>query len=1034
MAEVLVEDEELTVDEETLSSEYFETLDEAEVSCIRSALDEDDYDSMLERKVVSGQRVTDRYELEIWGCLTQENAVDLYLSAFYTFRPDGDHTVDELTEIDACHRSLLQYVDFARYLEASVTDIHVTHEWYVPRNLTLTSHSLAGCWFKEKSGSNPYWTFPIHETRPINFLDGDRTGSSADDISVWRDGLDGVSEKERDCIRSEIGSNQYHSLLAQAIFDGKTEPSDVAVWGCLSKESAVSFLKRTAAFDFVGRFEYFHRTDERFGRYLVRDEVACMDRVLERMDIPRLISAGLPDVGVEDYRHGVAAMIGFGLCFGPLPSVVELDDYSDEKEGATEIAIGSFVKGNIDVKFNAEPDSDQDVFQFDPVLGLVYELDLNYGKWGPIDFTSDELPYFSISVIKPDGWAEFSTSRPVFWEPSSNGVHYLFVKGAGPLPYEFEISISDYVDDFGSDFEAATEIPIGGTIEGTIRKVNEHDFFRFVAEGEVSYQLDVELSDDYFAPDLGRDDLTVTFFDTDRNLIGEISDRLVWQAPSSGELFLQVTGRGSRSHQGSYSISVSLSSYHDDHGDDPESATEISLGGNVAGSLGTDLDDDYFYFDAVGGQAYEMSVEPNDDGGLHFDLVDAEGNSIAPEQSALIWQAINEGRYFIRVWSEEIGDYTLSLNASDYVDDHRQNEPTAVLIGQPTAGYILNPPDLDAFSFVAVAGEAYDIEVEFGTLDDVIMQLRDAQGKWLGRFDEEKFTWHAWKSGDYLVYLYSPDGGTYTFTISNSDYRDDHGDDEENATELEFGETVSGMIGFDAGYHWYSVVRSDGDPDVFSFVTERGQIYQIDIELGSLLRSRFKLFDPSGDILKTVDTHLLWEAESSGKHYVMVSGLGVGDYELTVDRFEYSNDYGSDFASATPIEVGEDLPGTIGVATERDFFRFTATEGEVYEIHLIAAPYEVHRIAEGLRKPQVSLFDANGAELAGEPDFTERPLMLRQYLILNVEDLAAKEYYIVVSSREHSWGRRSLDDDWSPTSLDDPEYVGDYRLFIKVLK
>ena len=157
------------------------------------------------------------------------------------------------------------------------------------------------------------------------------------------------------------------------------------------------------------------------------------------------------------------------------------------------------------------------------------------------------------------------------------------------------------------------------------------------------------------------------------------------------------------------------------------------------------------------------------------------------------------------------------------------------------------------------------------------------------------------------------------------------------------------------------MVSGEGDPDMFSFVLERGQLYQIDVEPGSLLRSRFKLFDPAGEILEFADTRLLKEAESSGKHHVMVSGLGVGDYELTVDHFEYSNDYGSDFASATPIEIGEDLPGTIGVATERDFFRFTSTEGEAYEVHLIAAPYEVHRIAEGLRKPQVSLFDANGA-------------------------------------------------------------------------
>ena len=665
--------------------------------------------------------------------------------------------------------------------------------------------------------------------------------------------------------------------------------------------------------------------------------------------------------------------------------------------------------------------------------GLVYELELDYGNWGPTDFTSDELPYFSISVIKPDGWAEFSTSRPVLWEPSSSGVHHLFVKGAGSFPYEFEISISDYVDDFGSDFDAATEIPIGGMVEGTIRQVNEHDYFRFVAEGGVSYQLDVELSDDYWRPDHGRDDLTVTFIDTDRNPIGEISDRRIWQAPSSGEFFLQVSGR-SRSHQGSYSITVSASSYRDDHGDEPGSATEISLGGNVAGSLGTDLDDDYFYFDAVDGQTYEMSIEPNVDGAIHFDLVDAEGDSISQEQSTLIWQAIDEGRYFIRVWSDEIGDYMVSLNTSDYVDVHRKNEPTAVLIGQPTEGYIFNSSDVDVFSFVGVAGEAYDIEVEFGTLNQVNMSLRDSQGRWLDWTDEERFTWQAWESGDYSVYLYSPDEGSYTFTVSNSDYRDDHGDDEENATVLEIGETVSGVIGFDAGYHWFDVVPGQGDPDMFSFVAERGQLYQIDVEPGSLLRSRFKLFDPAGEILEFADTRLLKEAESTGKHHVMVSGLGVGDYELTVDHFEYSNDYGSDFASATPIEIGEDLPGTIGVATERDFFRFTSTEGEAYEVHLIAAPYEVHRIAEGLRKPQVSLFDANGAELAGEPDFTEKPLMLRQYLILNVEDLASKEYYIVVSSREHSWGRRSLDDDWSPMSLDDPEYVGDYRLFITKLE
>ena len=996
---------------------------------------------MLERKVVSGQRVTDRHELEIWSCLAQENAVDLYLSAFYTFEPDGDRTVDDLAEIDACHRSLLQYVDFARYLESSVTDID-TYHWFVPRNLTLIRDSLNRCSSHGQTDLTSFWTPPVYETRPINF--------KPDDRSVWRDGLDGISEEERGCIRNEIGSENYEAFLAEAIFDGKTEPSDVVIWGCLGKESAVNVLKKTESFDALRSIESWLRHPERSTSDSATDAVACMARVLERMDIPRLIAAGLPDVGVEDYHHGVAAVIGFGLCFRSLPSVVEIDDHSDEIDDATEISVGSLVEGKLEEKFHAERYLVQDVFRISAEHGVVYELDLKYGNWSPNDSPGDERRYFVIDVAKRDelwrnsarpGLVEggLRTSRPVLWAPSSSGVHYLIVKGVAPLPYEFKISVSDYVDDFGSDFEAATEIPIGGAVEGTIGRMNELDYFKFVAEKGVSYQIEVELSDDYWTPDYGRDDLKVTLIDTDRNPIGDISDRRIWQAPSSGGFFLQVSGQerirnlGHYSLHGSYSLSVSESSYSDDHGDDPASATEINQGASVSASLGEDLDDDYFYFDAVSGQAFEMSIETEGDAAIHFDLANAEGRSIAREQSGLIWQAIDDGRYFIRVWSDEIGDYTLSLNASNYADDHRKNEPTAVFIGQPTEGYILNAYDRDAFTFPGVAGEAYDIAVELGTLNGANLSVYDPQGKWLGP-DDERSAWQVWVTGNHLVYLRSSDQGSYTFTVSSSNYRDDHGDDEENATVLEFGETVSGVIGFDAGYNWSAAGSNEGDHDMFSFVAERGEIYQFDVELGSLLRSRIKLFDPSGDILKNVDTHLLWEAESSGKHHVRISGLGVGDYELTVDRFDYSNDHGNDFASATPIEVGDDLPGIIGLATERDFFRFTATEGKAYEIHLIAlpaVPYEVYRIAEGLRQPQVSLFDADGAEIAGEPDFTKA---VTQYLRLNVENLASKEYYIVVSSRQYSWARRSLDDDWSPTTLDDSEFVGDYRLLIKVLE
>ena len=983
----MVEDEELTVDEETLWSEYFETLDEVEVSCIHLALDEDDYDSMLERKVVSGQRVTDRHELEIWGCLTQENAVDLYLSAFYTFKPDGDRTDDELAEINACHRSLLQYADFARYLESAAVGTS-------NGGRSLMSTSLGGCSRLRDTELIPFGAVPVYEVRPINFAPNQEV--------VWRDAVDVVSPRERDCVRSELGADRYELILDEAVLDGITEPWEGAVWRCLGNETAASIFKDVASFGFL------RQLSRNFGGELERDNEICLEGLLTRIDIPRLIEAGLPDAGLDDFRHGIAALIGIGLCIGSLPSIIEVDDHSDGIEGATEIAIGSFVEANLDAKFNAI--FDQDVFQFIAASGLAYELDLNYGVGGPINFTGDEQAFFSIQVAGPDGRQEFITSRPVLWEPSRSGVHELVVAGAGPLPYEFEVSISDYVDDFGDSFESATEIPIGGSVEGTIGPIRENDYFSFRAEAGDTYQIDVSLEDDYRA-DLGVNDLRVDLIGSDRNRIGRIERRRVWEAPASGVYFL----RAYNSHQGSYSISISVSSYRDDHADSPSGATEISVSGIVEGAIGEDFDQDYFYFDAESGESLEINVESEFDRDFYVHIRDV-GNELllTSQRSHFVWVALETGRYFIRIWSSEIGHYALTLDASDYVDDHRDNEATAVLIGQTTGGYIFNQWDRDLFSFVGVAGQAYEVAVEFGTLDQVSMWMYDAQGVQLKRIEwDGRFTWQAPETGTYYVYLRAFGEGTYSFTVFNSDYRDDHGDDESFATQAMLGETVSGVIGLDAGFEWNAVGNTDGDHDVFSFAAERGQLYSVEVEHGSLLRSSIKLFDAAGDLQSSGATRIVWEAERSGKHFVRVSGLGVGDYELTVDLFDYSDDHGNDNTTATPIEVGETLSGTIGLATERDFFRFMATEGEAYQIRLIS---------DSLEDREVSLFEADGTELGSDHSF------------LQLQALASKDYYIVVSSREHSWGRRSLDDDWSPQSLDDSEHVGEYSLSIKLIE
>ena len=76
-----------------------------------------------------------------------------------------------------------------------------------------------------------------------------------------------------------------------------------------------------------------------------------------------------------------------------------------------------------------------------------------------------------------------------------------------------------------------------------------------------------------------------------------------------------------------------------------------------------------------------------------------------------------------------------------------------------------------------------------------------------------------------------------------------------------------------------------GDYDYFRFTAEEGQLYQIDVALGTLDDSALFLLGPDGWELDSNDNHgdslasrVLWEAPASRAYYLMVVGSGVGGY------------------------------------------------------------------------------------------------------------------------------------------------------------
>ena len=189
--------------------------------------------------------------------------------------------------------------------------------------------------------------------------------------------------------------------------------------------------------------------------------------------------------------------------------------------------------------------------------------------------------------------------------------------------------------------------------------------------------------------------------------------------------------------------------------------------------------------------------------------------------------------------------------------------------------------DIDHFRFQAEQGQSYRIDVAQGTLYDPKLDLFDSDGSFLDTNDDygdtyaSRLYWEAPSSGERYVAV---KGGTGTYTLTVSLITDDHANSEGRATAIRVGADVRGAVG------------SQDDIDYFRFRALRGQIYQIDVALGTLDRSDLYLFDTDGSFLGNhlddggpFASGLYWEAPSSGERYVAVRGIfDIGTYILTV--------------------------------------------------------------------------------------------------------------------------------------------------------
>ena len=177
----------------------------------------------------------------------------------------------------------------------------------------------------------------------------------------------------------------------------------------------------------------------------------------------------------------------------------------------------------------------------------------------------------------------------------------------------------DIPDDFGDTIETASPVSPGESLDGALEHAFDFDYFSFQATAGQKYEIDLEHATptsrlalyDMPASRLYRGNALYERFGT--VLLSftpasrELTRNRLWIAPRSDRFDFAVQNFGGAPGPYRFSI-VALEETPDDHGDNPASATEVTLAQPVEGTLDDERDFDYFRFQPVEGGKVRVEV------------------------------------------------------------------------------------------------------------------------------------------------------------------------------------------------------------------------------------------------------------------------------------------------------------------------------------------------------------------------------------------------------------------------------------------
>ncbi len=225
-----------------------------------------------------------------------------------------------------------------------------------------------------------------------------------------------------------------------------------------------------------------------------------------------------------------------------------VDDHGNSFGDATGIQVGQASAGAVDYE------GDVDYFRFTVQAGQLYQIDV------ALDTLDDS--YLELrrdaddwELAYNDDFGDSLASRIVWAAPESGDVYVVVSGFDGEGSYTLTVTLSDIVDDHGNYTGSATGIQVGQATAGAVDYEGDVDYFRFTAQADQIYQIDVALDtldDSYLELRRDADD----WYLADNDDFGDsLASRIVWTAPESGDVYVVVSGFDG---EGSYTLTITV--------------------------------------------------------------------------------------------------------------------------------------------------------------------------------------------------------------------------------------------------------------------------------------------------------------------------------------------------------------------------------------------------------------------------------------------------------------------------------------------